>query len=131
MYIAIHYTKVNGTVYTPGEVITEDMTAEEAARLERLGAVRTSEAPFLAPDTQAEEPTDKPDESGDEGGSGADGTPDEGEAPDADAGDDDGEDYEDAEAPEIDVADSISAPDEEPEEPQEKKPAPRRKGRKE
>ena len=39
-YVAIHYIPLNGRMYTPGEIISEKMTGEQAKRLLRNGAMR-------------------------------------------------------------------------------------------
>ena len=43
MYIAIHYVRVNGKMFTPGEIITEKIAPEKAERMSRLGAVRAAD----------------------------------------------------------------------------------------
>ena len=39
MYTAIHYVRVGKRLYTPGEIITDEMTRETAERLVRKGAI--------------------------------------------------------------------------------------------
>lgn len=43
MDYAIHYVRVNGIVYTPGEVIPDGIDAANRARLLRIGAIGTSD----------------------------------------------------------------------------------------
>lgn len=38
-YTAVHYVKVAGRSYTPGEIFTANMTAAEEERMLRLGAI--------------------------------------------------------------------------------------------
>ena len=38
-YAAKHYVKINKVMYTPGEILNEDLGAEKLERLLRLGAV--------------------------------------------------------------------------------------------
>lgn len=121
MFIAVHYVRINGTMFAPGETITESIAPEKEARLLDMGAIReAAEAPF--PEVQ--------------GNAGAVGV---GET-DAGGGEDEAEggaeetevaaeeEYEDAEPMEIDAVESI-IPAEEPV-PQ-KKPGRKRKGGKE
>ncbi len=39
MYVAKHYVRVNGVIYTRGEIIESDLPAEKAERLLRLNAI--------------------------------------------------------------------------------------------
>ena len=121
MFIAVHYVRINGSMYAPGESITEDIAPDKEARLLDKGAIRrAAEAPLSAAQAEAEgfvEPGTKSDA---EGGAEA----------EAEVESDAEEEYEDAEPIEIDAADSIT-PAEEPPTPEEKKPTRKRKGGKE
>ena len=108
MYIARHYVRVNGKMFTPGEVITEAIPNDKAIRLAALNAIdRIEAAPIQnergpAPDGKQED--DKTEYSAPV----ASGLP----APEEDDDEndtDDAEDEEEAEAPEIDVTDGIVA----------------------
>lgn len=44
MYTAIHYVRVGKRVYTPGEIITDEMTRETTERLVRKGAIVNDES---------------------------------------------------------------------------------------
>lgn len=115
MYIARHYVRVNGKMFTPGEVITEAIPDSKARRLLAIGAVsKTEDAPILnergpAPDAVQENAQPKENEQDAE----------------SDAEDEEEAD-EEAEAPEIDVMDGIVA---EPE-PEEAPAAPRKRSSK-
>lgn len=119
MYIARHYVRVNGKMFTPGEVITEAIPHEKAVRLAAMNAIdRMETAPIQnergpAPDGRQED--DEPEYSAPV----ASALPEQEEADDAD------DDEEEAEAPEIDVTDGIiSEPEEAP------AAAPRKRGSK-
>ena len=110
-YAAIHYVKVNGRLYTPGEVIDGDIPPEKAERLIAIGALKIISAPSSIPANVNPPDNDPP----------------ENDAPEDD--EDEGEDDDNAElepAPEIDVSDGIveqpSAPEEKATKPT-KKPA--------
>ena len=123
MFIAVHYVRINGSMYAPGESITEEIAPDKEARLLDKGAIRrAAEAPLSAAQAEADgfvEPGTKSDAEGD------------GSAEDmADINGNAEEEYEDAEPIEIDAADSIT-PAEEPPTPEEKKPTRKRKGGKE
>lgn len=48
MYIARHYVRVNGKMFTPGEVITESISKEKESRLLEKGAIsKVEDAPVL------------------------------------------------------------------------------------
>ena len=136
MYIARHFVRVNGKMFTPGEVITENIPDEKAAWLLGGGAVSELED---APDREANErgpaPRQKDDKPDNDAaamarenhaaqmaalGYGPDGMPAAPEDAETDEDDDD-----EAEAPEIDVTDGIVA-EPEPEE----APAPRKRSSK-
>ena len=111
MYIARHYVRVNGKMFTPGEVITEAIPNDKAIRLAALNAIDKIEAAPIqnergpAPDGKQED--DKTECSAPV----ASGLP----VPEEDDGEndtddtDDAEDEEEAEVPEIDVTDGIVA----------------------
>lgn len=127
MFIAVHYVRINGVMFTPGEIITESMAPEKVAWLLGKGAIRrTAEAPISAPQAEAEGFVEADTGSGDAGDGSAEDAADE-TVEEAD------EEYEDAEPIEIDAADSITPPEESAEETHvsEKKPARKRKGGKE
>lgn len=105
MYIARHYVRVNGKMFTPGEVITEAIPDSKARRMLAIDAIsKTDDAPIQnergpAPDGKQED--DKTEYSAPV----ASGLP----VPEEDDDTDDAEDEEEAEAPEIDVTDGIVA----------------------
>lgn len=105
MYIARHYVRVNGKMFTPGEVITEAIPNDKAIRLAALNAIdRIEAAPIQnergpAPDGKQE------DDKREDAAPVASGLPE----PEEDDDTDDAEDEEEAEAPEIDVTDGIVA----------------------
>ena len=105
MYIARHYVRVNGKMFTPGEVITETISNDKAIRLAALNAIdRIEDAPIQnergpAPDIKQE------DGKQDNAAPVASTLPE----PEEDDDTDDAEDEEEAEAPEIDVTDGIVA----------------------
>ena len=111
MYIARHYVRVNGKMFTPGEVITEAILNDKAIRLAALNAIdRIDDAPIQnergpAPDGKQE------DSKQEDAAPVASGLPE----PEEDDDTDDAEDETEAEAPEIDVTDGIVA-EPEPEE---------------
>lgn len=100
MHIARHYVRVNGKMFTPGEVITEKITEAQERFLMGHDAISKMED-AAAP--QGSEPDPNPEQ--------ASGEPDNNGAPalpeDNDAADEEDEDEE--EAPEIDVMDGIVA----------------------
>ena len=112
MYIARHYVRVNGKMFTPGEVITEAIPDSKARRMLAIDAIsKTEDAHILnergpAPDIKQE--NDKQDNASPV----ASAMPEPEEADDAE---DEEEADEEAEAPEIDVMDGIVA-EPEPEE---------------
>lgn len=108
-YIALHYAKIAGRTYTPGEIFAADIPPEKEERLLRLKAIRplNEDEPVSAPPVKthaAEGPDAAPEETQENGG--------EGEA---------GDGYAEAEedAPEIDVMDGLVPPAPEPETPKE------------
>lgn len=115
MYIARHYVRVNGKMFTPGEVITEAIPDSKARRLLAIGAVsETEDAPILnerGPAPDAVQENAQPEENEQDAESDA---------------EDEEEADEEAEAPEIDVMDGIVA---EPE-PEEAPAAPRKRSSK-
>ena len=48
-YVAIHYVRVDGALYTPGEVINADIPEEKEKRLLEKGAIRKTGASFSDP----------------------------------------------------------------------------------
>jgi len=126
MFIAVHYVRINGTMYAPGETITENIAPDKEARLLDKGAIRiAAEAPFPAPQTEAEGFVDVDEKGGTEGDSGA-----ESEVEPIAAEDEADEEYEEAEPMEIDATESITTAEEPPVE-EEKKPSRKRRGGKE
>lgn len=117
MYIARHYVSVNGKVFTPGEVITENIDKAKVGRLLEKGAIfvmngapaKQESAPEENREQESRKAVNDPAESG---------------ADDADENDD-AEDEEEVEVPEIDVTDGIVC---EPE--AEDAPAPRKRASK-
>lgn len=109
MYAARHYVRVNGKMFTPGEIITEKIDEDKAARLVRLSAIsmmadeaRTDMEPVKrGPAPEDTSVTDTP------------GMPDGEECSGKPVEADVSEDEEEAEAPEIDVTDGIVADAEE------------------
>ena len=104
MYIARHYVRVNGKMFTPGEVITEAIPDSKARRMLAIDAIsKTEDAPILnerGPYSDAVQENAQP----------------EGNEQDAESDAEDEEEAdEEAEAPEIDVMDGIVA-EPEPEE---------------
>lgn len=108
MYIARHYVRVSGKMFTPGEVITEAIPNDKAIRLAALNAIDKIEAAPIqngrepAPDGKQED--DKTEYSAPV----ASGLP----VPEEDDDENDTDDTEDeteAKAPEIDVTDGIVA----------------------
>lgn len=72
-YQAIHYVKIDGHVYAPGEIVKEHISSEKLDRLLRLGALATTNAPSLVPvgneDPENPEEDSKPDENDEDNGS--------------------------------------------------------------
>lgn len=106
-YIAVHYVKVGRRMYTPGEIIDEDIPETKRERLLAKGAICTAGAPFAssAQELPADPPADPPADTRGKSASDDDGK-DEG---------DDGKDEDEGEeitgdAPEIDVMDGIVSP---------------------
>jgi hypothetical protein len=101
-YIAIHYVKVAGRTYTPGEIFPAEMTPEKEERLLRLKSIRRIEedAPMsVAPvKTEVAEEPEAPKE------------PEAAEETQGDGGEDDGFTEADEDAPEIDVMDGLVPP---------------------
>ncbi len=54
MYIANHYVKVKGNLYTPGEIIPDELDAEKRNRLLEKGAIRLMNALFSKPFSTAD-----------------------------------------------------------------------------
>ena len=48
-YVAIHYVRVNGVLYTPGEIVNADIPEEKEKRLLKKGAIRKTGASFSVP----------------------------------------------------------------------------------
>lgn len=122
MYIARHYVRVNGKMFTPGEVITEAIPNDKAIRLAALNAI-DKVADISPSENEAEladglkQESNEPDYS----------APVASALPEPEADDtDDAEDEEEAEAPEIDVTDGIVS---EPE-PEEAPATPRKRSKK-
>lgn len=104
MYIAKHYVRVNGKMYTRGETIPDGLSADKVAWLMESGAIEEF-APGYAPEDTAPEPEEEPKPEQQEEA----GTPKEEPAEEAD---------DEAEAPEIDVmAGIVPGNDEETEKP--------------
>lgn len=110
MYIARHYVRVNGKMFTPGEVITEAIPNDKAIRLAALNAIdRIEDTPIQnergpAPDGKQED-SEQGDDKQDNAAPVASALPE----PEEDDDTDDAEEEEEAEAPEIDVTDGIVA----------------------
>ena len=126
VYIAKHYVNLDGTVYTPGEVIDKPIDAEKERRLLALGAIRKRVAPIVEAEADDEDMADADTEHGESRQDSADA---------ADDAEDDSEDetedeFEEVEPMEIDAADSIT-PAEESAPEAEEKPARKRGRRKE
>lgn len=62
MYIARHYVRVNGTVYTKGERIPDGIPAEKIEWLLRAEAIEEAPAPasYIVPDEVHDEPAEEP-----------------------------------------------------------------------
>lgn len=97
MYIATHYVRVNGKMFTRGEEITEELSEDKIEWLTRAGAIKE-----VAPAISAKEPAKEPEAE---------------EEPQQDAQEIETEEAdEEAEAPEIDVmAGIVQSGAEEPE----------------
>lgn len=119
MYIARHYVRVNGKMFTPGEVITEAIPNDKAIRLAALNAIDRIEAALIQNEREPAPDGKQEDDKTEYSAPVASGLPE----PEEDDDTDDAEDEEEAEAPEIDVTDGIVA---EPE-PEEAPAAPPRK----
>ena len=100
MYIARHYVRVNGKMFTPGEVITEKITEEQESFL--MGHDAISKEEDAAAPQESEHAPNPGQASGEPDNDGAPALPE-----DNDAADEETEGEE--EAPEIDVMDGIVA----------------------
>ena len=120
MLIAVHYVRINGVMFTPGETITESLAPEKEARLLGMGAIRkAAEAPISTAQEATEGMAD--DDTGNAG--------DEAKGNVEEAEEEADEEYEDAEPMEIDAAESITTAAEPV--PKDDKPARKRRGGKE
>jgi len=106
-YIAVHYVKVGRRMYTPGEIIDEDIPETKRERLLAKGAICTAGAPFAS--SAQELPADPPADTGGKSASDDDGK-DEGEDKGDDGKDEDEGEEITGDAPEIDVMDGIVSP---------------------
>lgn len=61
-YVAIHYVRVDGALYTPGEVINADIPEEKEKRLLEKGAIRKTGASFSVSHVPALHDTPAPSE---------------------------------------------------------------------
>ena len=114
MYIARHYVRVNGKMFTPGEVITEAIPDNKAGRLLAIGAISKAEAAPVQNERGPVPDGKREDDKTEYSAPVASGLP----VPEEDDDEndtDDAEDEEESEAPEIDVTDGIVA-EPEPEE---------------
>lgn len=59
-YVAIHYVRVDGALYTPGEIINADIPEEKEKRLLEKGAIRKTGASFSVPRVPAPHDTPAP-----------------------------------------------------------------------
>ena len=135
VYIAKHYVNLDGTVYTPGDVIDKPIDAEKERRLLALGAIRKRVAPIVEAEADDEDMADADTEHGESRQDSADAADDEGQDDSVDDAEDDSEDetedeFEEVEPMEIDAAESIT-PAEESAPEAEEKPARKRGRRKE
>ena len=53
-YVAIHYVKIAGRMYTPGEIFTAELPAEKEQRLITKGAIRAMPDEVKEPETPIE-----------------------------------------------------------------------------
>lgn len=97
-YVAIHYVRVNGVLYTPGEIINADIPKEKEKRLLEKGAIRKTGASFSVPCVSAPYDTPAPAEPENQPESAEETEPEEAD-----------EEDESEEAPVIDVSDGIIA----------------------
>lgn len=135
VYIAKHYVNLDGTVYTPGDVIDKPIDAEKERRLLALGAIRKRIAPIVEAEADDEDMADADTEYGEDSQDSADAADDDGQDDSEDEAEDDSEDetedeFEEVEPMEIDAAESIT-PAEESAPEAEDKPARKRGRRKE
>ncbi|MDD3881896.1 MAG: hypothetical protein PHI27_06555 [Eubacteriales bacterium] len=113
-YKANHYTKINGRLYSPGEIVDEAIPTNEAERLTKLGALTAIDAPSVSLPEKAEPPAPPKSEQHDDGEGGED----DGQEQSEDNGDGEDEDEDATEPPpEIDIADGIVDAPESPEPP--------------
>lgn len=96
VYCAVHYVSVNGKMFTPGEVITEEMTNEKVEWLMSKGALKMIGAPAAFPADKASKDADDSSKDADDSVKDADGS-----------GDPPPTEEDEEEAPEIDITDSV------------------------